>query len=303
MKTQLITEICQEQTILPETYNSLISYETDDYSAGKLSKDLTGKGETQYGFSSEFEDNNYIDGVWLSNPVISKNYSFPEMYRINIHNTTGIYNNYVYKDGEPTVQNVLVKNELVGYTLEGSEKSSSYISSSGGGLANNGGTLTGVTPKEMAYILSNWDEYISLNMQPDSQNYGINQTYKLPVIDREGISSIQVAFDASVILSSSYLPSQEYPLSLQIYNFNYNGGQGRWESIKLSDDYNFWKWKSQLGQIGNEFRPGWSSTSLGEMQTVSFGSCFPPVFTPDPYNVDFNSYIKAGSNFLYNDHC
>ena len=211
-----------------------------------------------------------------------------------------MYNYYNY------IQQILVKNRIVEYNLLGNPSTSSILYS--GELPYNISyykSFQNLPVEELEYSLSNWSEYISVNMTSPGL-YGIELTNKLPIIDREGLNSIQVAFDASIVSQNISL---QYPLSMQIWNFNSN----RWESISISPlidggypfydstqlNYDFWTWKDALTN-NDKFRPGWNTINSSHLQTISFGDCFPN--TNNEYGAWFNESIQTGGNFLLNQH-
>jgi hypothetical protein len=155
--------------------------------------------------------------------------------------------------------------------------------------------------------LLNWSRYLTTPMDSDGE-FGIEFTYKLPVISRDSLDSIQIAFDAS--LNSRTFEGGNYPLSVQIWNFD----QQQWESIPLTSidgsntyeetklDYDFWTWVPEGWSLGPDdaFRPDWSTLGFNRTNTISYGSTFPHTFDASG-NIVFNDSLVAGGNFMINN--
>jgi hypothetical protein len=392
-----------EYTSMPELENSLIYY-GDSYDSGILSENLNGKdsflGDQEFG--GRFK-NNYIDGTWLSNPYISDNYNFSQMYYSDIHDSSqaGLYNYY----GTPTPeeQRVLVRNSLTNLELFNSsgvaliydsgtppaEISPQYLSSvdyilglpgsyplhyaeddnslyyemksesigeshaiyanflisypdyngddfylschietlgEEGTLKINGQdyisgdvidfdhmliedvnlirftageeyspsftsriyffelervnegspAIQGASIEELESVLLEWSQYTSTYKQ-NYGAFGFEYSYKLPVVGKEGLESIQISFDASI---SSTSIVKEFPLSLQLWNFE----QNRWESIPMApldgdatyqgSDLNaeFWAWDPEAtSYYVDKFRPKWGTLNFENINTVNYG--------------------------------
>ncbi|MHA2365737.1 MAG: LamG-like jellyroll fold domain-containing protein, partial [Candidatus Hodarchaeales archaeon] len=184
---------------LPELKNSLIDYSTDSYDTGELSQFLNGKDDDmgEIKFDGSF-DGNYIDGTWISNPVISQNYDFRNMYQESLYSKTGLYNTYD-PDGagvNKANQQVLLRNQLVDFKVLGDIKNSGIMES---GLLPE---IKNISINE--YATWNFDEgqgatvydlikgldglsssptYISGKIGPYALNFnGIDDHIKLPVI-------------------------------------------------------------------------------------------------------------------------
>ncbi|GAH81639.1 unnamed protein product, partial [marine sediment metagenome] len=153
-----------EYTNMPELENSLIYYD-GSYDSGILSENLNGKdsflGDQEFG--GRFK-NNYIDGAWISNPYISDNYNFSQMYYSDIHdsNQAGLYNYY----GAPQEQKVLVRNSLTNLEL---------FNSSGVALIYDSGTPPAeITPQYISDVYYNiglhWSGDIEYT-ESDDDNY------------------------------------------------------------------------------------------------------------------------------------
>ncbi|KKM83669.1 hypothetical protein LCGC14_1306980, partial [marine sediment metagenome] len=307
-----------EYTSMPELENSLIYYGSDNsYNSGFLSEKLTGK---EYSRNDLIEDEfdgifngNYVDGVWMSNPVISESYDFAEIasnYYTNVYditNPSGLYNFYDPAGGTNNQQMVLAKNTLEDYVIinsaTGNHISSSMTTPIGESVLKSF-TDSSLTVKEVDYALSAWDQYVSILMDTQGLNYGLELTQKLPLIDRKGVDSIQIAFDASIIASS--FSGGQYKLSVQIRNFD----QLRWESIPMMPtttggyydanklNLEFWDWQDSSPSI-DAFRPRWGSYDENQINTISYGETFPHTITLGDF--DFDSSIKNGANFLMNE--
>ncbi|KKM83833.1 hypothetical protein LCGC14_1305330, partial [marine sediment metagenome] len=285
-----------EYTSMPELENSLIYYGNDGYDSGILSQYLTGEddllGEDE--FDSEFSGN-YLDSVYISNPIISERFDFSKLYESTIHSTSSIYNN----------QEVLVKNRITDYNLN-------QFSAADSGIFQTGELPTtsiyqafqDSTLREIEYALSDWNEYIALKMD-EQTTYELDFTFKLPVIDRVGLNSIQVAFDSSIVSSSI---NNEFPLSLRIYN----EFEERWESLPLAPtsggyynpltlDYDFWaSWDNPPGTPQDEgFRPYWGTIDSNNINTISFGINYPYEVTDGNVWFDETQFnASLGASFL-----
>jgi hypothetical protein len=201
---------------------------------------------------------------------------------------------------------VFVRNNVVGHNIITDLTSSGGISSSGSlppGSIQTGKDFQSASTQDVEAALVNGSEYVSVRMETQDYMYGIELTNKLPIIDKNA-QSIQIFFDASVFASADALTAKgEYALSLQIWNYAHNNGQGRWESIVLCpdpDSYEFWTWKQRFTGDNSEFRPGWGTTDVNNMQTVAFGDTFPHHM--DSGYLKFNDTIKAGGNLLDNEY-
>ncbi|MHA1280789.1 MAG: hypothetical protein ACTSQ8_26880, partial [Candidatus Helarchaeota archaeon] len=159
--------------------------------------------------------------------------------------------------------------------------------------------------------LSDWNEYISAYMVSDGV-YGFELKQKLPIVDRfndltkEGLKSIHVAFDASII-SPSF--SKQYPYSLQMFDFK----NLRWYSIPISPlnsyglsynlsrlNYDFWTFNPGEPGYSDKFRPISGTIDLNHLNSITFGDCFPHSISEE--KARFNSSILSGANFLANKH-
>ncbi|KKN44461.1 hypothetical protein LCGC14_0692870, partial [marine sediment metagenome] len=290
-----------EYITLPELENSLIYYGNNGYDSGILSQYLTGEddllGEDEFG--GEFSGN-YRNNVYISNPIISESFDFADLYYDSIHSVNSIYDDA----GSIYANDVLVRNRMVDYDFTDFVDSDSGLSSTGS-LPSSSiyQYLSATSLKEIEYILSDRNNYLSLKME-DTNVFGAEFTYELPVIDRAGLNSIQVAFDAS-IASSSF--NNEYPISLRIYN-DYDG---RWESLPIAPittsgfynsftlDYEFWaNWDSLSDATSTEFRPSWGTTDSNNYNTISFGINYP--YEVIDGNVLFDPQFDPtlGANFL-----
>ncbi|KKL74412.1 hypothetical protein LCGC14_2065150, partial [marine sediment metagenome] len=117
-----------EYTTMPELENSLIYYGDDDaYNSGILSEQLNGKEYSRQDliddeFSGKFEGDNYVDGVWFSDPFESNSYNFSKMYDSDIHDSSedGYFGYYNYP-GEGVSQYTLLENTLTNFNLISSE--------------------------------------------------------------------------------------------------------------------------------------------------------------------------------------
>ncbi|NVM54331.1 MAG: DUF2341 domain-containing protein, partial [Candidatus Helarchaeota archaeon] len=119
-------------------------------------------------------------------------------------------------------------------------------------LSSSSPAVQGASMEELEYVLSNWSKYMSTYRQ-DYGIFGFENTYKLPVVSKDSIESLQLAFDASI---SSPTFAKDYPLSIQLWNYE----QNRWESIPLApldgtytyDNeklfYDFWRWDYDLSE-------------------------------------------------------
>ena len=134
--------------------------------------------------------------------------------------------------------------------------------------------------------------------------FGFEYQYKLPVVDRDGLDSIQISFDATV---SSTSFSENYPLSIQLWNFDDN----RWESIPLSPlsgtnydssklDYDFWDWNPSDSPTSGVFRPGWSSINDNSVQTIGYGINH-PTWVNSQGEIEFSTSVQNGGSFIDND--
>ncbi|KKN07180.1 hypothetical protein LCGC14_1069780, partial [marine sediment metagenome] len=298
-----------EYTSMPELENSLIYYNTG-YDSGFLSEELTGK---EYSRGDLIEDEfagifegNYIDGVWISNPVISESYTFADMYNSAVHSGAGIYNSY------PSFgkQMVYVKNTLEDYSIVNSA-SGNHISASGTTpigevVLKSFSDPTPPTIEEVDYALADWDQYISILMTEANIDYGLEITQKMPLVDREGIDSIHIAFDASIIASSL---TDQYKLSIQLWNYD----KSRWEAIPIAPttsagyydqnelNYRFWTYWTDDTASTDGFRPFWGTIDQNQMNTISFGQTFPNNIDSGNFKtLNFNSAIIDGANFLIN---
>jgi len=273
---------------MPELSNSLIDY-GGDYGSAMLSESLMGY--------EEFEENNYIDGTWLSNPSLSESYNFSRMYYDSIHDASeeGIYNNY------SGLQTLFVKNSLTEYNILADQFQSGIVPS--GILPFNPAFSPQMgSEREIAYTLDDWDEYIALAMSDQDSVYGLEITNKLPLVDKEGLLDISLSFDASVISTAS-----SYPLSLQIWNYYTDS----WEALPISTvqngkyilkelNYLFWTWQAPYHI--DAFRPAWYTKNILSLNTVSFGNCVPMEITDDAIWFDEIIYDPySGANFLKNN--
>ncbi|KKN31217.1 hypothetical protein LCGC14_0826180, partial [marine sediment metagenome] len=292
-----------EYISLPELENSLIYYGNDGYDSGILSQYLTGEddllGEDE--FDGEFSGN-YLDSVYISNPVISESFDFAELYYSNIHTTTGTDGIYD-ETSSPYDDDVLVRNRMTDFDFTDFNEISSGLSHSGS-LPSSSiyQYLQGSPLEEIEYTLSNWNDYLSLLMDTPSI-FEADFTYKLPLVDRAGLESIQVAFDASIVSSSI---NDEFPLSLRIFNWDLD----RWETLpiapittggfynQLTIDYDFWTWNPSNTITPGEFRPFWGTTDLNNMNTLSFGINYPYIVNGG--NIEFVTQFnpELGANFL-----
>ncbi|KKN19377.1 hypothetical protein LCGC14_0946350, partial [marine sediment metagenome] len=168
---------------------------------------------------------------------------------------------------------------------------------------------------EVENVMLDWSQYLTTSK--DSYGvFGLEYTYKLPVVSRDSLDSIQLSFDASI--NSLSFEGGNYPLSIQLWNYEFQ----QWESIPLASllpqepfttdyydgselDYDFWTGLSSLPggwTMGptDAFRPDWSSLGFQRINTVGYGATF-------PYSVDINGNIVfddsliAGGSFLVND--
>ncbi|MHA1336313.1 MAG: hypothetical protein ACTSPW_11285, partial [Promethearchaeota archaeon] len=169
-----------------------------------------------------------------------------------------------------------------------------------------------ISTEDLRSIFSSWNEYLTI-LTVNSGRYGIEIATRLPIIDREGLESIQIGFDASILTSEDFRLPKQYPLGLQIWNYHAQ----RWEFIPLGElnndfkidlnkfDSDFWAPSHGLGykfDINDKFRPEWESiiTSSGlESRTISFGKVFPTKFTEA--GEWFSNGTEIGSNFLEDD--
>ncbi|KKN53508.1 hypothetical protein LCGC14_0601690, partial [marine sediment metagenome] len=288
---------------MPELENSLIYYD-NSYDSGILSQYLTGKddllGEDQ--FDGEFSGN-YLNSVYISNPAISESYDFSELYYDNIHDPNDPTNIYEV-NGDKIIP---VRNRLSRYNFDSFDDPEDNGLFYSGTLPDSGTlpykTFADATLKDVENSLTDWNEYVSLKMASTSTKiFQFEVTYKLPVVDRAGLQSIQVSFDASIVSTSIV---NEYPLSLQIYNYVTPG----WESIPLAPlvgetynqnylDYDFWTWPSTT-PANDRFRPSWGTTNTGNMNTLSYGINYP--YSVDSGNLEFDTAQfdpAQGVNFL-----
>ncbi|KKN47283.1 hypothetical protein LCGC14_0664460, partial [marine sediment metagenome] len=278
-----------EYTNMPELENSLIYYGDDNsYDSGILSQYLTGQDDflADDEFDGQFKGN-YLESAYISNPVISESFDFSELYYSNIHTDTGgIYDEV----GSVYDNDVLVRNRMTDLDFSDFNDVGSGISQSGAPIASIYQDLQSSTLDEIEHALSGWNDYLSLYMDSES-TFGAEFTYKLPLIDRTGLESIQVAFDAS-ISSTSF--GEDYPLSLRIYNYETPG----WESLPLASltgvnydtrtlDYDFWSSWDDLSVTpsSNGFRPSWGTVDSNNINTISYGVNYP--------------YITIGSNMWF----
>ena len=288
-----------EYTSMPELENSLIFHD-NGYDTGILSQYLTGEddilGEDQ--FDGDFSGN-YLDSVLISNPTISESFDFSELYYSNVHSASGIYNDVPPISG----QSVLVRNRVSDYNLWQSSVTDSGLSYSGNSLGSIYQTFQASTIEEVEYTLTNYNEYVSLKMNSFT-TFGLDLTFKLPVIDRAGLNSIQVAFDSSIFSSSINL---EFPISLRIYNFD----AGRFESLPMAPittsgyynqykvDDDFWTWNPVKTPSVDRFRPFWGTTDSNNMNTISFGVTYPyDVSNGDVWFDETQFNPSLGENFL-----
>ncbi|MHA2278612.1 MAG: hypothetical protein ACXAC2_22775, partial [Candidatus Kariarchaeaceae archaeon] len=170
------------------------------------------------------------------------------------------------------------------------------------------GSATGLNPS-LSYVdqvMSNWSKYIATSTSADGL-FGFNFTYKLPLISRSSLDSIQLAFDASI--NSYSFEGGNYPLSIQIWNFDLK----RWESIpvaplsgpnyysNIAEDYKFWRWvpNAESSPPTDKFRPDWGTYGLGRVNTISYGNTFPNTIDGSG-NIVFDSAVEAGGSFLVN---
>ncbi|KKK61184.1 hypothetical protein LCGC14_3016870, partial [marine sediment metagenome] len=157
-----------EYVNLPEIENSLIYYGNDGYDSGILSQHLTGEddllGDDE--FDGEFSGN-YLDNVFISNPVISESFDFSELYYNNIHvdptTEEGIYDDGV---SSPYEDDVLVRNRMTDYDFSDFNEVNSGLSHSGDLLPISSiyQYLDISTLEEIEYTLANWSDYLSLEM-------------------------------------------------------------------------------------------------------------------------------------------
>ena len=163
--------------------------------------------------------------------------------------------------------------------------------------------VQGASLEELESVLLNWNKYLSTNFEDDYGKFGIEYSNKLPVVSKDDLESIQISFDAS-ISSTSF--GREYPLSIQLYNYELT----RWESIPMalltgsyysanSLDLKFWAWDPETPYTDDgRFRPKWSSTNLDDIETIGYGDTFPN--TIDGNEIVFDSSVANGGSFLDN---
>ncbi|MFW9874716.1 MAG: hypothetical protein ACFFG0_16535, partial [Candidatus Thorarchaeota archaeon] len=164
--------------------------------------------------------------------------------------------------------------------------------------------VQGASLAEMETVSRNWSQYMTTTKE-DTGDFGFEFIYKLPVVSKTSLESILISFDASIV-STSF--AQEYPLSLQLWNFEFN----RWESLPLAPlsngkyytdglDLDFWAWNPTITYIDDDmFRPIWSTTNLNNTNTISYGDTLP--YTIDGYgNIVFDNTVFSGASFLKDD--
>ncbi|GAH81629.1 unnamed protein product, partial [marine sediment metagenome] len=165
--------------------------------------------------------------------------------------------------------------------------------------------IQGASIEELESVLLDWSQYTSTYKQ-DYGAYGFEYSYKLPVVGKEGLESIHIAFDASI---SSTSIVKEFPLSIQLWNFE----QNRWESIPMAPlgeedtylssdlDAEFWAWDPEATSYDDDkFRPKWGTLNFENINTINYGDCFPNSLDSSG-NVIFDTSITNGGNFLKND--
>jgi len=142
-------------------------------------------------------------------------------------------------------------------------------------ISENVPAVQGASTEELESVLLDWSQFTSTYKQ-NFGAFGFEYSYKLPVVSKESLESIQIAFDAS-ISSSSIL--KEFPLSIQLWNFE----QNRWESIPMALlydnkydvnelDVEFWAWDPEASSYDSDkFRPKWGTLNSESINTVSYG--------------------------------
>jgi hypothetical protein len=109
-----------EYTNMPELDNSLISHTSGEYDSGELSQYLSGTDDyNNYPSGATYDgqfEGNYVDKVYMSNPAVSDNFNFEEMYEESIHDEV---NGDLYKtSGDPDDQSILVRNEITEFNVK-----------------------------------------------------------------------------------------------------------------------------------------------------------------------------------------
>ncbi|KKM13749.1 hypothetical protein LCGC14_1713060, partial [marine sediment metagenome] len=161
--------------------------------------------------------------------------------------------------------------------------------------------------EEVENVMLDWGQYLTTPKDSDGI-FGFEFTYKLPVVSRDSLDSIQVSFDASI--NSLSFEGGNYPLSIQLWNYAFQ----RWESIPLAPidsvddtyesdelDYDFWTWHPDgSSPPTDKFRPEWGTLGFQRINTIGYGATFPHTIDANG-NIVYNNTLIAGSSFLDND--
>ncbi|KKN06934.1 hypothetical protein LCGC14_1072250, partial [marine sediment metagenome] len=158
---------------------------------------------------------------------------------------------------------------------------------------------------EVENVMLNWSQYLTTSKNNDGI-FGLEYTYKLPVVSRDSLDSIQISFDASI--NSLTFEGGNYPLSIQLWNYAFQ----RWESIPMAPldtttynatklDYDFWTWDpSGPSPPTDKFRPDWGTLGFNRINTIGYGATFPHTIDSNG-NIVYNDALIAGGSFLVND--
>ncbi|MHA2101690.1 MAG: hypothetical protein ACW99A_23830, partial [Candidatus Kariarchaeaceae archaeon] len=269
-----------------------------NFDSGELSQYLNGQDRNFGDQSINNFHNNYIEEVLISNPYISENFNLSQMYNPEIHdelNQNGLYN---YYDG---AQRILSKAKLVDIQ----PIDNNLMIQDSGILPSTSGQGGIVDDFERA--LSNWSEYIyTYQDEDDFGNFGMDLTFEFPTAGYYDLSSIQLAFDATIV-SESF--AEEYPLTIQLFTTDTNSNSLALAPVeKISDkyyyinnelDYDFWRW-NETSFPTDEFRPKWGTTDLNHINSISYGNVFPN-WVNGAGEIIVPESIRQGATFLDNN--
>ncbi|MFX1391707.1 MAG: hypothetical protein ACFE9Z_16700, partial [Promethearchaeota archaeon] len=155
----------------------------------------------------------------------------------------------------------------------------------------------GAEIKENELALLDWSKYVS-TLKEHPGDFGFEFGFQLPLIDRESLSSIQLAFSASIISTEV----TNCPLSIQIWNYELN----KWQSLPLfpldssstyADEIYLEFWNKDNSR--DKFRPDWITEGSDKINSIYYGDCFPNTINAQGKLV-INSSIEDGASFLHN---